>query len=75
MTLDRISFCDGDVVAALDHPRTAAFAQQPFHSNDDVQIRGRLVRMQRSKKPSPTGAENKDIGLQFSDVFHGSHHV
>ena len=49
--LDRIARRQCDVVAALDHPRAAAFAEQSLDGDRDRQRQVRLMRMQRGKQP------------------------
>ena len=63
VALDRIAGRERDVVAALDHPRAAAFAEQALHRNSHGEIRVRLLRMQRGKESGAAGAQDEDVGL------------
>ena len=67
MALDRITFSQRDVVAALHHARAAAFAKQPFHGNGNGQVGVVLMGMQRGEQAGAAGAEDQDVGL---DGFH-----
>ena len=64
MALDRIARRERDVVAALDHPRAAAFAEQALDGDRDVQRRVRGVRVQRREESGAAGAEDQEIGAQ-----------
>ena len=50
------------VVAALDHARAAALAEQALHRDGDRERGIRLVRMQRGEQPRAAGAEDQDVG-------------
>ncbi len=64
MALDRIAFGERDVVAALDHARAAALAEQALHGHRDRELGRRLLRMQRGEQAGTAGAEDEDVGLQ-----------
>ena len=70
MALDRIAGCQRDVVAALHHPRAAAFAEQALDGDRDVERRIALVRVQRGEQSRPAGAENQDVGPQPRKFHH-----
>src|SRR4029453_15627366 len=58
MPLDRIAGGKRDVVAALDHARAPALAQQSLDRDRDRERRIRLVRVERSEQSRAAGAEN-----------------
>ena len=64
MPLDRVAGIERNVVAALHHAGAAAFAEQPFGRNRDVEIGIGFGGVQRRKQPGPAGAENQDVGLE-----------
>ena len=59
-----------DVVAALDHARAAALAEQSLDRDGDRQRGIRRVRVQRGEEPGAAGAEDQDVGAHA-----GTHHV
>jgi len=61
MALDRVARRERHVVAALDHARAAAFAQQPLHRDRDGKIGRRALRMQCAEEPRPTRAQDEDV--------------
>src|ERR1700754_5005942 len=63
MTLDRIALRKRDVIAALHHARTAAFAEQTLDRDRDAQLRRRGVRVQRGEQARAAAAENQDVGV------------
>ena len=67
MAFDAVARQHGGVVAALDHARTAALAQQPFDRDGDAQVGIGLQRVQGRKQTGTTGTENQDIGLVAFD--------
>jgi len=64
VALDRVFLGERDVVAALDHARAAAFAEQAFHRHGDRELGRRLVRMQRGEQPRAAGAEDQDVCVE-----------
>jgi hypothetical protein len=68
MALDRVALRQRDVVAALDHARAAAFAEQALHRDGDGELRVVLVRMQCREQAGAAGAEDQNVGL---DGLHG----
>ena len=67
MALSGIPFGDGDVVAALDHARAAAFAEQPLHRDGHVEIRRGILRMQCGEQPRTARAEDQHIRASAFD--------
>ena len=61
VALDRILLGQRDVVAALDHARAAALAEQALHRDGDRELRRRLVRVQRGEQPRAARAEDQDV--------------
>jgi hypothetical protein len=59
-----------DVVAALHHARAAGLAEQPLHRDGYVELRRRILRMQRGEQPRAAGAEDEDIGALATDRGH-----
>ena len=45
MALNRITFCDSYVVAALHHSSAARLPKQPLHGDGDIQVWSCLVRV------------------------------
>src|SRR5580693_7249054 len=68
MALDGVAGIKRDVVAALHHAGAAAFAEQTFADDGDVEIGVRLQRMQRGKQPGAAGAEDQNVGLEMLDI-------
>ena len=66
VALDRVALRQRDVVAALDHARTAALAQQPLDRDGDVQPRIRRMRVQRGEQARAAAAEDQKVGSQSS---------
>ncbi len=64
MALDRIAGGERDVVAALDHARAAAFAEQALDGDGDRQRRVGGVRVQRGEQARAARAEDQDVGLE-----------
>ena len=62
VALDRIARRERDVVAALDHPRAAALAEQSLDGDRDVERRVDVVRVQRGEQSRAAGAEDQDVG-------------
>ena len=56
MPLDRIPFCQRDVITTLHHARAARFAEQALDRNGDRQIGVVLVGVQRSEQARAAGA-------------------
>ena len=67
--LDRVARRERDVVAALDHARAAALAEEALHRDGDVEGWIRSVRMQCSEETGAAGAEDQEVGLELG---HGS---
>ena len=63
VALDRIAGRERDVVAALDHARAAALAEQSLDGDRDVERRVDIVRVQRREEARAAGAENQDVGV------------
>jgi len=63
VALDRVARRKRDVVAALHHTCAAAFAEQTFDRDRDIEIGRGLLRMQRGKQAGAAGAEDKDVGV------------
>ena len=66
VALDGIAGAKRDVVAALDHARAAAFAEQSLDRDRDGERWIGLVRVQCGEQPRATGAEDQDIGVQLA---------
>ena len=64
MPLDGILRRQRDVVAALHHAGAAAFAEQALHRDGDVELRPRLLGVQRREQPGAAGAEDQDVGVE-----------
>ena len=67
MPLDRVARRERDVVAALHHPRTAAFAEQALDRDRDRQRGICLVRMQCREQARAAGAQDEDVGRDPAD--------
>ena len=67
VALDRIARGQRHVVAALDHARAAALAEQALDRDRDRQLGRGLVRVQRREQAGAAGAEDQDVGLQPLD--------
>ena len=59
VALDRVARGERDVVAALDHARAAALAEQALHRDGDRELGRRLVRVQRREQARAAGAEDR----------------
>ena len=69
MPLDRVAAAQRHVIAALNHPRAAALADQTFHRDGDLgPFRCRLLCMERRKQPRTPGAEDQDIRVVTFDI-------
>ncbi len=64
MALDRIARRQRDVVAALDHPRAAAFAEKALDRDRHMERGIGGVRMQRREESGAAGAQDQEIGAQ-----------
>ena len=64
MPLDRVVRRQRDVVAALHHAGAAAFAEQALDRDGDVELRPRLLGVQRREQPGAAGAEDQDVGVE-----------
>ena len=64
VALDGIAGRQGHVVAALDHARAAAFAEQALHRHGDGQIGRRRLGMKGGEKAGAAAAQDQDVGLQ-----------
>ena len=74
VTLDRVARGERDVVAALDHARAAALAEQALDRHGDRELGSRLVRMQRREQARAAGAEDEDVGrIRFTASRRGHH--
>ena len=71
MALDRIAGPDRDVVPALHHPRAAALPQQALDRHGDVQVRRRLVGVERGEQPGAAAPQDQDVGLAVGDCVVG----
>ena len=67
MALDRVARVERHVVAALHHARAAAFPEQAFGRDGDVEIGIDLERMQRREQTGAARAENQNVGLEAFD--------
>ena len=65
VALDRVAGGERDVVAALDHARAAALAEEALHRDRDVELRVRGVGMERGEEAGAAGAEDQEVSLQF----------
>ena len=69
MPLDRIATTKRHVVAALHHPRAAAFADQPLDGDGDPRAVGRgLLGVKRGKETRATGAEDQNVSVVPFDI-------
>jgi len=55
------------VVAALDHPRAAGAAEQPFDDDGHRQVRRAVRGVQSRAEPGAAGAQDQEIGLEDVD--------
>ena len=69
--LDRVARIDGDIVAALHHAGAAAFAEQAFDRDGDVQVGVGLRRVQGRHQARAARADDQDVGLERFDVRGG----
>jgi hypothetical protein len=65
VALDRIAGGERDVVAALDHARAAALPQEPLDRDRDVELRVRLVGVQRGEEAGAAGTEDQEVSRDF----------
>jgi hypothetical protein len=72
VALDRIAGRQRDVVAALDHARAAALAEQALHGDGHVQRGIGAMRVQRREQSGAAGAEDEEVGLEAFDHGQGS---
>ena len=70
VTFDRIAFGQRHVVAALDHSRAAALAEQPLDRHRDLQLGCLLMGVQRREQAGAARAEDQDVGAQSPDRGH-----
>src|SRR5262249_20351928 len=70
MPLDRIAGSERDVVAALDHARASAFAEQAFYRDGDVERRIGAMRVQCGEETGAARAENENVGANPLNVGH-----
>src|SRR5205823_5937703 len=63
VALDGVFGGERDVVAALDHARAAALAQQSLHRDGDGELRRRLVCVQRGEQAGAARAEDQDVAV------------
>ena len=74
MPLDGVTAAKRHVIAALNHPGAAAFADKALDSDGDAGARrGGLLGVQGRKKPRAAGADDQDIGVMAVDLCGGSH--
>ena len=67
--LDSVATAKGDVVATLNHPRAAAFADQAFDSNGDLGALGRcLLGMKGREQTRTTRAKDQNIRVVPFDI-------
>src|SRR5262249_25568362 len=64
MALDRVAGRQHDIIAALDHPGAAAFAEQTLRCNRYIKRRIGRLGVQRRNKSSAARAEDQDVGPQ-----------
>ncbi len=70
VALDRVARGKRHVVAALDHARAAALAEQALDRDGDRKCRVGLVRVQRGEQAGAAGAEDQDVCGEFAhDCF------
>src|SRR5262249_49767365 len=67
VALDRIAEVQRHVVAALDHARATAFAEQAFGRDRDFERRIGGMRVQCGKQPGAARAEDQDISIEPLD--------
>ena len=60
-----------NVVAALDHPGAAAFAEETLGRKRYVQCRIAIDGMQGREQTGAAGAQDQDVGLKSLDRGHG----
>ena len=63
MTLDRVAGPDRDVVAALHHPRATALPEQTLDRHGDIQIRRRLMSVERREQSGTAASQNQDVSF------------
>ena len=59
VALDGIAGREGHVVAALDHARAAALAEQALHRDGDRELRARALRVQRGEEARAAAAQDR----------------
>ena len=64
MPLERIGRSQRHVVAALHHAGAAALAEQALHGDGDIELRPRLLGVQRREQAGAAGAENENVGVE-----------
>ena len=67
VALDRVARGERHVVAALDHARAAALAEQALDGHRDREPGVRLLRVQRREEPRAARTEDEDVGLEAPD--------
>ena len=72
MPLDRVRGRQRDVVAALHHAGAAAFAEQAFDRDGDVEFGIGFFRVQRGEQPGAAGAEDQNVGFESRNGLHGA---
>jgi hypothetical protein len=70
MALDRVARREGDVVAALDHARAAALAEQALDRHGHLELGRPQLGVQRSKQARAACAQDQDIGGAAFEVHH-----
>src|SRR3972149_851417 len=71
MAFDAVAGSERDVVAALHHAGAAAFPEQTFDRDGDVEIGIGLLGMERGEKAGAAGPEDQDVGVELLET--GTH--